>query len=276
MDAAGSAALRTLDRATVERAVSAALLARGTSLAREELARLVPELTEPSLIDTVAQRVRDAASCLLTEHWFRVKDGVAPRPPYSPLLEHHPELPVMGLRRLVSLRAFEKHALAAAEEPESAEPRLLYIRDQPEVVDELIEDFGGLARHVIPVLWPWQRPRAAWSLDKLRAWANTGWGDGSGRYRLLWFKQPPKPSERGPRYGARGTDRCCRSAGGTGGVRGGRVLAGRAIRPDPAPGARPHRRPRAAGMALPGETAAAGAPAGREGTAPVRAEPRGN
>ncbi|WP_412520504.1 hypothetical protein K8Z49_21565 [Actinomadura madurae] len=197
VDAAGSAALRTLDKDTVERLVSAALLARGTGPAREELARLVPELTEPSLIDTVAQRVRDAASCLLTEHWFRVKDGVAPRPPYSPLLEHHPELPVMGLRRLVSLRAFEKHALAAAEEPESAEPRLLYIRDQPEVVDELIEDFGGLARHVIPVLWPWQRPRAAWSLDKLRAWANTGWGDGSGRYRLLWFKQPPKPSERG-------------------------------------------------------------------------------
>ncbi|NDU73314.1 hypothetical protein GWI34_11800 [Actinomadura sp. DSM 109109] len=197
VDAEGSAALRTLDRETVERIVSAAMLAYGTGSAREEAARRVPELTEPSLIDAVAQRARSTADWLVTEHWFRLRDGVAPRPPCSPLLEFHPELPVMGLRRLVSLRAFEKHALAAAEEPESAEPRLLHHCDAPDVVDELAEDFGGLARHVIPVLWPWQRPHADWSLDKLRTWANAGWGDGSGRYRLLWFKQPPKSSERG-------------------------------------------------------------------------------
>ncbi|GAA2423001.1 hypothetical protein GCM10010191_38610 [Actinomadura vinacea] len=191
VDPAGSAALRTLDRETAERIVAAALPA-SRSVPREELVRLLPEITEPSLIAAVTQRTHLTAQCLLHEHWLRMKDGVAPRPPFSPILEFHPELPVMGLRDLVSLRLFEKHALAAAEGP--AEPQLLHTVEQPHVADRLIEDFGGLARHVIPVLWPWQRPYAAWSLDKLNIWANTGWGDGSGRYRLLWFKQPGPPS----------------------------------------------------------------------------------
>lgn len=138
----------------------------------------------------------NTAQCLLNEHWLRMKDGVAPRPPCSPLLEFHPEWPVMGVRELVSLRVFEKHALVGAEGAKPAEPRLLYKVEQPNGADRLIEDFGGLARHVIPVLWPWQRLHAVWSLDGLSTWANSGWGDGSGPYRLLWFEQrsPGPPS----------------------------------------------------------------------------------
>ncbi|GAA4076939.1 hypothetical protein [Actinomadura miaoliensis] len=192
VDPAGSAALRTLDRATAERMVLAALPASSGVLrpVREELARLVPEITEPSLAAAMAERTYSAAQCLLNEHWLRMKAGTAPRPPLAPLLDVHPELPVVGLRQLVSLRVLEGHLLAAAEEPDAAEPRLLREVAHPQGDDFLIEDFGGMARHVIPVLWPWQRPHAQWSLDGLRAWANSGWGDGSGRYRLLWFGQP--------------------------------------------------------------------------------------
>ncbi|WP_433479220.1 hypothetical protein ACQPZP_20620 [Spirillospora sp. CA-142024] len=192
VDPAGSVALRTLDRDTAVRIVTAALPASRWVLrpVRDELLRLVPEITESSLIAAVTQRMHSTAQCLLNEHWLRMKDGAAPRPPCSPLLEFHPELPVMGVRDLVSLRVFEKHALAAAEGPNPAEPELLYKVEQPHGADRLVEDFGGLARHVTPVLWPWQRPHAVWSLDELSTWANSGWGDGSGRYRLLWFEQP--------------------------------------------------------------------------------------
>jgi hypothetical protein len=199
VDPVGSAALRALDRDTAKRMVLAALPAWRGVLRRvpEELVRVLPEVTEPSLLAAVSERTFDAAECLVNEHYLRSEDGLETRPPLSPFLEVHPGLPVTNLRTLVTLRVLEEHLLAgAAEGPEPEEPRFLCKVEHPPGDDFVVEDFGGLARHVIPLLWPWQRSHATSSTDDLRAWANSGWGDGSGRYRLLWFKQsfPGPPS----------------------------------------------------------------------------------
>ncbi|GAA1523139.1 hypothetical protein GCM10009678_00290 [Actinomadura kijaniata] len=190
VDPAGSAWLRSLDREAVRR-LMAPVLPRSSGVRHIRsggfVAELLPEITAPALAHAVAERLERAARCLFIEHSLLTGQEPPPRPPLSPLLETVPDLPTRHLRPVVSLRLVCEHLVAAAADgPEPPEPVLLRTFDRFDATDTIgegVEDVIGLA---LSWLWPWT-PHREWALDDLRARANTPLGDGSGRWRVLWF-----------------------------------------------------------------------------------------
>ncbi|MGK5554765.1 hypothetical protein ACSNOI_24420 [Actinomadura kijaniata] len=190
VDPAGSAWLRSLDREAVRRLMEPVLpRSSGVRSIRRGgfVAELLPEITAPDLAHAVAERLERAVRCLFGEHLLLTGQGLPPRPPLFPLLETAPDLPTRHLRPMVSLRLLCEHLVeAAADGPEPPEPVLLRTfdwLDATDTVGEGVEDAIGLA---LSWLWPWT-PHREWTLDDLRARANTALGDGSGRWRVLWF-----------------------------------------------------------------------------------------
>ncbi|GAA4396001.1 hypothetical protein GCM10023088_78150 [Actinomadura verrucosospora] len=187
-DPEGSAALRGLTRDGAVRLVDAALVHRRELDA--ELGRVLPGITDARLLEGVAELVLRAAACLLDV--LRVRDALRLAPP-----EGLPERirPVGGLRagrlgyRRPAVRYLAEVLVEAAETgPAYDTPHPLGRIDLPTGARGVYFAFGTLGGEALLAALPWraayQRAKAA---DLLGAWGGTPWGDGSGRWRRLWF-----------------------------------------------------------------------------------------
>ncbi|MFB4313433.1 hypothetical protein [Actinomadura sp. 21ATH] len=193
VDPAGSAWLRSLDRAAVRRLVEPVLprwSGVGSIRRGEFIAELLPEITAPGLAETVAGRVVRAARCLLNEHVLLGMEGLPYRPPPVPLLETAPDLPTRYLHTLMRVRLVSEYLLeGAAEGPAPREPVLLRTLDSLSGTEWIPQEFERMTGQLMSRLWPWDRfPER--TVAELNAWANTPLGDGSGRWRLHWFDRP--------------------------------------------------------------------------------------
>ncbi|MFV2215245.1 hypothetical protein ACFHW2_34040 [Actinomadura sp. LOL_016] len=185
-DADGSAVLRRLDRAGFARLVDAALV--GDRELDDALARVLPEVTDARLRGAVRTLADRAAAAL--RRTLRLHDALGlARPAGTPGLVAS----VSGLRagrRIGQLPAVRHLADLLAEAAETgpaydtphplgrvAAPRPNYLR------------FGALGGEALLAARPWtpeyQRAKAR---DWLGALGDTPWGDGSGRWRRLWFQ----------------------------------------------------------------------------------------
>ncbi|MEW2356888.1 hypothetical protein [Spirillospora sp. NPDC029432] len=193
VDPAGSAWLRSLDRAAVLRLLEPVLPRwSGVGLIRRGafVAELLPEITDSGLAQTVAARLVRAARCLIEEHVVLVKEGLPPRPPLLPLLETAPDLPTPFLPTLMRLRLLSGYLVeAAADGPAPREPVHLRTLDDLSGTEWVASEFERMTGQLMCRLWPWDRFPDR-TVSELNAWANTGLGDGSGRWRLHWFDRP--------------------------------------------------------------------------------------
>ncbi|WP_218040212.1 hypothetical protein [Actinomadura sp. WMMB 499] len=185
-DPDGSAALRRLDRAGFARLVDAAL-AGGREL-DDGLARVLPEVTDARLRDAVRTLVERAAAAL--RGTLRLRDALGmERPAGTPALvasvsglragRHVAEVP--AVRHLAGLLAEAAATGPAYDTPHPLgrveAPRPNYLR------------FGTLGGEALLAARPWTTERGrARSRDLLGALGDTPWGDGSGRWRRLWFQ----------------------------------------------------------------------------------------
>ncbi|GAA2449174.1 hypothetical protein GCM10010191_78380 [Actinomadura vinacea] len=188
LDPTGSAALRGIERETVEALVDAAL--RGREEGAAELDRRLPWITEPRLKDGVADLVRRAAGCL--PDVLRLHDRLGTdRPASLPALVRS-ESGLRAGRRIAEVMAIRTlagvmvEAAANGERLGSAYP--VGKVPLPEGPGGLWFTLGELGGKALAAAWPWtphyERPRL---LDSLHAWGDTAWGDGSGRWRKLSF-----------------------------------------------------------------------------------------
>ncbi|MFF5262824.1 hypothetical protein ACFY4C_28170 [Actinomadura viridis] len=203
VDPIGSAALRGIERDTVERLVDAAL--RGPKAGAAELDRLLPWVTEPRLRQGVESLVRRAAECLpgvLRLHDLFGTD----RPEGLPSLVRS----VSGLRagrgvRSVRFSRAVSEILADAVDdrrPDTAHALGTVELPPPSrggITGEIYFSFGELGGRALEASWPWTpefaRPRL---VDTLRAYGDTPWGDGTGRFRLLsWKARAGRPEPKG-------------------------------------------------------------------------------
>ncbi|MEV4754388.1 hypothetical protein AB0J86_04615 [Micromonospora sp. NPDC049559] len=187
-DPAGSAALRQLDRDTVARLVDAAL--RGSGASGAELARSVPELTEPRLRAAVLSLTERAAAALLLV--VRLRDRLRlDRPAGLPgllrsgsgLRHGRAVVDVPSIRTLAGLLA---DTAATASANRTLHP--LGTVELPPHAGKVYLSFGELGSRAVEAAWPWTAEYVRTRLlDRLRAWGDTPWGDGSGRLRRLTF-----------------------------------------------------------------------------------------
>ncbi len=186
VDPDGSAALRRLERDAVAGLLDAALASE--RVLDGELARVLPELTDAGLRDTVRTLLDRAAGHLRAA--LRLCDALGrERPAGSPARirsvtglragRHIDQVP--AVRRLA-----EMLGEAAGSGPAPGSPRPLGEVEPPDVNDLLFGVLGGAA---LLAARPWtpeyQRLKAR---DRLGAFGDTPWGDGSGRWRRLPFR----------------------------------------------------------------------------------------
>ncbi|WP_026401163.1 hypothetical protein [Actinomadura rifamycini] len=189
-DPDGSAALRRVERGTVRDLVGAALIGEGELDA--ELARVLPEITDPVLRDTVRAMLAEAARLVLLA--LRLCDALG--------REHPAGLPgrvrsASGLRagrRIDQVPAVRRLAEvlgeAAASGPAPDAPVPLD-RAVPPMPNRLL--FGTLGGEALRASRPWSPDFArAQARDLLGALGDTPWGDGSGRWRRLQFRAMPE------------------------------------------------------------------------------------
>lgn len=186
-DPAGSRALRALDRETTERLVDAALREAA------DLTHLLPEITDPRLRQAVDDLVRRTATVLPSS--LRLRDNLGiDRPERLPALLRRESGPP-GVRddtQVVAIRILAEHLMDAARH-EAGETRLLDTVPLPSGARGIWFPFGELGGRALMAAWPWttdgERHRA---LAVLRAWADTPWTDGSGRWRLHSLTTPDR------------------------------------------------------------------------------------
>ncbi|GGT90682.1 hypothetical protein [Actinomadura citrea] len=186
-DAEGSAALRGLARDAAARLVDAALVHRRELDA--ELGRVLPEITDTRLLEGVAALVLRAAACLLDV--LRLRDALRlPQPDGLPERVRGGGLRAgrLGYRRPAIRYLAEVLVEAAETGPAYDTPHPLGRIDLPTGARGVYFAFGTLGGEALLAALPWQagyhRAKAA---DLLGAWGGTPWGDGSGRWRRLWF-----------------------------------------------------------------------------------------
>ncbi|MUN42353.1 hypothetical protein [Actinomadura litoris] len=187
-DPAGSAALRRVDRADVARLVDAALV--HPKELEEELPRVLPDVTDPRLLNGVAELARRAAACLFRV--LRLHDALGTdHPAVLPArLRTRPDLrPGRSVGQVVAVRYLaEVLEEAAGTGPAYDTPHPVGRVELPETAPGVYFPFGALGGKALLAAMPWTAEYArARLLDTLAAWGNTPWGDGSGRWRRLWF-----------------------------------------------------------------------------------------
>ncbi|WP_329094309.1 hypothetical protein OG979_07920 [Actinomadura citrea] len=187
-DPEGSAALRGFARDGAVRLVNAALVHRRELDA--ELRRVLPEITDARLLEGVAALVLRAAACLLDT--LRLRDALRlPQPDGLPELVRAGG----GLRagrsvaRVPAIRYLAEVLVEAAETgPAYDTPHPLGRIERPTGTRGVYFAFGTLGGEALQAALPWKaayhRAKAAHLLGALGA---TPWGDGSGRWRRLWF-----------------------------------------------------------------------------------------
>ncbi|REE98286.1 hypothetical protein [Thermomonospora umbrina] len=188
VDPAGSAALRRLDEDGARRLLDTAL--HGSGALTGEVARVLPEITEPRLREGVEALATRAAECLLQT--LRTRDALGLDHPVEPptSVRSAPALrPGREVERLVALRSLDatlREAAASGPALESAHP--LGSIELPRGTGGIWFAFGELGAKALQASWPWtpqvERTRI---IDTLRAWGNAAWGDGTGRWRKLSF-----------------------------------------------------------------------------------------
>ncbi|WP_242901240.1 hypothetical protein [Actinomadura terrae] len=187
-DPAGSAALRRLDRDGAARLIDAALV--HPKELEAELPRVLPEATDPRLLNGVTELTRRAAACLFRV--LRLRDALG--------LDHPGELPERvrtrrdlrpggSVGQIVAVRYLaEVLEEAAGTGPAYDTPHPVGRVEIPESGRGVYFPFGTLGGTALLAAMPWTAEYVrARLLDTLAAWGNTPWGDGSGRWRRLWF-----------------------------------------------------------------------------------------
>ncbi|MDL4819213.1 hypothetical protein [Actinomadura opuntiae] len=185
-DPDGSAALRRLERGTVARLVDAALVGDGEL--DSELNRLLPEITDGRLRTAVRTIVRRSASALYRT--LRLHDALGlERPSGTPDRVRS----VSGLRagRQVEQVPAVRFLAELLEDAAGSGPAY----DVPHPLGRVAVRFpnylrfGVLGGEALLAAWPWTpRFQRAKARDLLGALGDTPWGDGSGRWRRLWFR----------------------------------------------------------------------------------------
>ncbi|HEX2315325.1 MAG TPA: hypothetical protein VHJ17_16390 [Thermomonospora sp.] len=189
VDPDGSAALRHLDLATVRGLVDAAL--HGPKALAAELARALPEVTDGRLRTGVETVLTRAADCLVEV--LRLRDALGLDHPVEPppSVRSDPRLrPGRVVERLVGIRSLTTTLREATESSpalDSAHP--VGTIELPRGSGGVYFALGELGAKALEASWAWtpeiERARI---LDELRTWANTPWGDGSGRWRKLSYQ----------------------------------------------------------------------------------------
>ncbi|MEV4007062.1 hypothetical protein [Actinomadura sp. NPDC049753] len=186
-DPEGSAALRGLARDGAARLVDAALVNRRELDA--ELGRVLPEITDARLLEGVAALALRAAACLLDV--LRLRDAL--RLPQPDGLPGRVRGGTLRAGRLVSRRPAVRYLAevlveAAETGPAYDTPHPLGRIDLPAGARGVHFAFGTLGGEALLAALPWTAPyNRAKAVDLLGAWGGTPWGDGSGRWRRLWF-----------------------------------------------------------------------------------------
>ncbi|MFC5751819.1 hypothetical protein [Actinomadura rugatobispora] len=195
-DPAGSAALRGLTRETAEELVNAAL--RGPEERAAAIDRLLPSVTAPRLKQAIETLVTRATALL--PQTLRLHDRLGTdRPERVPALIRSESglRSGRGISQVVTVRVLAEALAEAAEasgagtvRPSSgtATAYPLGTIALPPGTGGIWFPFGELGGKALLAAWPWtveyERARL---FDTLRAWGDTPWGDGSGRWRLHSF-----------------------------------------------------------------------------------------
>ncbi|XVQ08231.1 hypothetical protein ACQP1W_37565 [Spirillospora sp. CA-255316] len=191
-DPAGSESLRALTRETAEALVNEAL--RGAEERTAAIDRLLPSVTAPHLKGAIESLVRRATALL--HPTLRLHDRLGTdRPERVPALIRSESglRPGREVSQVVTVRVLAEALAEAAEAPASGTVRPsgggtaypLGTIALPPGTGGIWFPFGELGGKALLAAWPWtpeyERVRL---FDTLRAWGDTPWGDGSGRWRL--------------------------------------------------------------------------------------------
>ncbi|MFC5747064.1 hypothetical protein [Actinomadura rugatobispora] len=179
-DPGGSAVLRSLDRAGAARLLDAALVNDAPALAG---------VSDPLLRDGIAHVADQAAWCVRNAVRLRDALGVAQPDEIPRLVRTRPGLPAGPQVRDVA--AIRRLAGVLEEAAASGEPGTRRL-DRVEALfpvppnDVVWVAFWALGYRALQALHAWEPDGRPGRLpSNVLAWANTPWGDGSGRWRLL-------------------------------------------------------------------------------------------